>query len=143
MIRLVVATRSALGMMTIPLAIPRILDAICTWHPLVDTFGTERVDRKLIETLVAEHFDLRPAAFRGYLGLHRPIYWPGPEADSGQIAPPRSDRSSPPSCSKPRHRGERIEPVLRAGSASPSARRRPDGSLQEEKADGRFTEVPR
>jgi S-adenosylmethionine synthetase len=43
---------------------------------LIDTFGTERVDRDLIEALVTEHFDLRPAAFRGYLGLHRPIYSP-------------------------------------------------------------------
>ncbi|GAA1294494.1 methionine adenosyltransferase [Pseudonocardia aurantiaca] len=43
---------------------------------LVETFGTERVDRRLIEKLVAEHFDLRPAAFRGYLDLHRPIYSP-------------------------------------------------------------------
>jgi S-adenosylmethionine synthetase len=43
---------------------------------LVETFGTERVDPSLIESLVAEHFDLRPAAFRGLLGLHRPIYTP-------------------------------------------------------------------
>jgi S-adenosylmethionine synthetase len=43
---------------------------------LIDTFGTERVSRELIGKLVAEHFDLRPAAFRGYLGLHRPIYSP-------------------------------------------------------------------
>jgi S-adenosylmethionine synthetase len=43
---------------------------------LVETFGTEQVDRRLIEKLVAEHFDLRPAAFRGYLDLHRPIYSP-------------------------------------------------------------------
>jgi S-adenosylmethionine synthetase len=43
---------------------------------LVETFGTERVDRRLIEALVAEHFDLRPAAFRRYLRLHRPIYSP-------------------------------------------------------------------
>jgi S-adenosylmethionine synthetase len=43
---------------------------------LIDTFGTERVSRALIETLVAEHFDLRPAAFRSYLDLHRPIYSP-------------------------------------------------------------------
>jgi S-adenosylmethionine synthetase len=43
---------------------------------LIETFGTERVDREVIETLVAEHFDLRPAAFRGYLGLHAPIYSP-------------------------------------------------------------------
>jgi S-adenosylmethionine synthetase len=41
---------------------------------LVDTFGTERVSPKLIEKLVADHFDLRPAAFRRYLDLHRPIY---------------------------------------------------------------------
>jgi S-adenosylmethionine synthetase len=43
---------------------------------LIDTFGTERVPRDLIEKLVAGHFDLRPAAFRSYLGLHRPIYSP-------------------------------------------------------------------
>ncbi|MEW2165325.1 methionine adenosyltransferase [Streptomyces sp. NPDC007084] len=43
---------------------------------LIETFGTERVDPKLIEALVTEHFDLRPAAFRDYLGLHRPIYSP-------------------------------------------------------------------
>jgi S-adenosylmethionine synthetase len=43
---------------------------------LIETFGTERVGRELIETLVAEHFDLRPAAFRSYLDLHRPIYSP-------------------------------------------------------------------
>ncbi|BBG05306.1 MULTISPECIES: methionine adenosyltransferase [Pseudonocardia] len=41
---------------------------------LVETFGSETVDRKLIEELVAEHFDLRPAAFRDYLDLRRPIY---------------------------------------------------------------------
>ncbi|HEY2192086.1 MAG TPA: methionine adenosyltransferase [Actinomycetospora sp.] len=40
----------------------------------VDTFGTEQIDRPVIEKLVAEHFDLRPAAFRRYLDLHRPIY---------------------------------------------------------------------
>jgi len=43
---------------------------------LVDTFGTERVGRDLIDTLVAEHFDLRPAAIRDQLDLHRPIYAP-------------------------------------------------------------------
>jgi len=43
---------------------------------LIETFGTERVPRDLIDTLVAEHFDLRPAAFRAYLDLHRPIYSP-------------------------------------------------------------------
>jgi S-adenosylmethionine synthetase len=41
---------------------------------LIDTFGTERVDTQLIASLVDRHFDLRPAAFRHYLGLHRPIY---------------------------------------------------------------------
>jgi S-adenosylmethionine synthetase len=43
---------------------------------LLDTFGTERVAPALIEKLVDEHFDLRPAAFRSYLDLHRPIYSP-------------------------------------------------------------------
>ena len=43
---------------------------------LVETFGTERVATDVIEALVAEHFDLRPAAFRSYLELHRPIYSP-------------------------------------------------------------------
>jgi S-adenosylmethionine synthetase len=43
---------------------------------MVETFGTERVDRRLVEKLVAEHFDLRPAAFRAALELHRPIYSP-------------------------------------------------------------------
>jgi S-adenosylmethionine synthetase len=41
---------------------------------LVETFGTEHVPRRTIEKLVGEHFDLRPAAFRSYLSLHRPIY---------------------------------------------------------------------
>jgi S-adenosylmethionine synthetase len=41
---------------------------------LVETFGTEQVPRRTIEKLVGAHFDLRPAAFRSYLGLHRPIY---------------------------------------------------------------------
>jgi S-adenosylmethionine synthetase len=41
---------------------------------LVETFGTEQVPRRTIEKLVGEHFDLRPAAFRNYLRLHRPIY---------------------------------------------------------------------
>ncbi|MFC6084106.1 methionine adenosyltransferase [Sphaerisporangium aureirubrum] len=43
---------------------------------MIETFGTERVARSLIHRLVAEHFDLRPAAFREQLGLHRPIYSP-------------------------------------------------------------------
>ena len=41
---------------------------------LVETFGTERVPRARILELINEHFDLRPAAFRQYLKLHRPIY---------------------------------------------------------------------
>jgi S-adenosylmethionine synthetase len=41
---------------------------------LVETFGTERVPKARILELIDEHFDLRPAAFRRYLNLHRPIY---------------------------------------------------------------------
>jgi S-adenosylmethionine synthetase len=41
---------------------------------LVETFGTERVPKARIVELINEHFDLRPAAFRQYLNLHRPIY---------------------------------------------------------------------
>jgi S-adenosylmethionine synthetase len=51
--------------------------AIGVAHPvsvMVETFGTEKIGRALIEQLVREHFDLRPGAFREYLALHRPIY---------------------------------------------------------------------
>jgi S-adenosylmethionine synthetase len=41
---------------------------------MIETFGTEKVDRGLIAALVDEHFDLRPGAFRQELDLHRPIY---------------------------------------------------------------------
>jgi S-adenosylmethionine synthetase len=41
---------------------------------MVETFGTEHVTVKTIRALVDEHFDLRPAAFRDSLKLHRPIY---------------------------------------------------------------------
>jgi S-adenosylmethionine synthetase len=41
---------------------------------MVETFGTEKIGRGRILELVGEHFDLRPAAFRHYLDLHRPIY---------------------------------------------------------------------
>jgi S-adenosylmethionine synthetase len=41
---------------------------------MVETFGTEKVARRRILELIDEHFDLRPAAFREYLRLHRPIY---------------------------------------------------------------------
>jgi S-adenosylmethionine synthetase len=43
---------------------------------LAETFGTERIPRARILELINEHFDLRPAAFRQYLKLHRPIYAP-------------------------------------------------------------------
>jgi S-adenosylmethionine synthetase len=41
---------------------------------LVETFATERIPKTRILELITEHFDLRPAAFREYLKLHRPIY---------------------------------------------------------------------
>ena len=41
---------------------------------LIETFGTEKVDRPLIADLVREHFDLRPAALVQALDLRRPIY---------------------------------------------------------------------
>jgi S-adenosylmethionine synthetase len=40
----------------------------------VETFGTEHIARSRIAELIGQHFDLRPAAFREYLKLHRPIY---------------------------------------------------------------------
>ncbi|QJY48093.1 methionine adenosyltransferase [Pseudonocardia broussonetiae] len=43
---------------------------------MIETFGTERVEPRLVHKLVTEHFDLRPAAFRRDLDLHRPIYSP-------------------------------------------------------------------
>jgi S-adenosylmethionine synthetase len=51
--------------------------AIGVAHPvslMVETFGTERLERSKIAQLVNDHFDLRPGAFRDYLDLHRPIY---------------------------------------------------------------------
>jgi S-adenosylmethionine synthetase len=51
--------------------------AIGVAHPLsvyVDCFGTHKVDIALIEKLVGEHFDLRPAAIVRDLDLRRPIY---------------------------------------------------------------------
>jgi S-adenosylmethionine synthetase len=41
---------------------------------MVETFGTGRLPRGRIAELIDEHFDLRPAAFRAELRLHRPIY---------------------------------------------------------------------
>ncbi|MBE7035243.1 MAG: methionine adenosyltransferase [Ruminococcaceae bacterium] len=40
----------------------------------VDTFGTAMVPEALIESLIAKHFDLRPAAIIRDLDLRRPIY---------------------------------------------------------------------
>jgi S-adenosylmethionine synthetase len=51
--------------------------AIGVAHPvslMVETYGTERLERSKIVQLVNDHFDLRPGAFRDYLDLHRPIY---------------------------------------------------------------------
>ena len=51
--------------------------AIGVAHPmsvLVETFGTEAIPVLKIEELVAEHFDLRPAAILRDLDLRRPIY---------------------------------------------------------------------
>ena len=41
---------------------------------MVETFGTGRLPDSQIAKLVDQVFDLRPAAFREYLDLHRPIY---------------------------------------------------------------------
>ena len=41
---------------------------------MIETFGTEHIPRSAIVGLISEYFDLRPAAFRSYLKLHRPIY---------------------------------------------------------------------
>ena len=43
---------------------------------LVDTFGTETVDKAAIEAAVDDVFDLRPAAILRDLDLRRPIYTP-------------------------------------------------------------------
>ncbi len=48
-------------------------------HPLsvsVETFGTGKVEQKVIDDLVAKHFDLRPEAIIRNLDLRRPIYLP-------------------------------------------------------------------
>jgi S-adenosylmethionine synthetase len=41
---------------------------------LVECFGTETIPVEQIETLVRDHFDLRPAAILRDLDLRRPIY---------------------------------------------------------------------
>ncbi len=51
--------------------------AIGVAHPvsvLVETFGTSKIEEERIAALVAEHFDLRPAAIIRHLNLRRPIY---------------------------------------------------------------------
>ncbi len=51
--------------------------AIGVAHPvsvMVEGFGTEKIGRAQIARAVEEVFDLRPAAFREELKLHRPIY---------------------------------------------------------------------
>src|SRR5437870_4615637 len=51
--------------------------AIGVAHPvsvMVQTFGTGKLADAEIARLVQEKFDLRPAAFRRYLDLHRPIF---------------------------------------------------------------------
>jgi S-adenosylmethionine synthetase len=41
---------------------------------LIETFGTEKINRNEIAALVRDHFDLRPAALVEVLNLRRPIY---------------------------------------------------------------------
>jgi S-adenosylmethionine synthetase len=51
--------------------------AIGVAHPvslMIQTFGTAKVPDSEIVRIVQEVFDLRPAAFRRYLDLHRPIF---------------------------------------------------------------------
>ncbi len=46
-------------------------------HPLsvaVETFGTGKVDTEVIDKLISNHFDLRPAAIINYFNLRRPIF---------------------------------------------------------------------
>jgi S-adenosylmethionine synthetase len=41
---------------------------------MAQTFGTGKISDAEVARLIQEHFDLRPAAFRRYLDLHRPIF---------------------------------------------------------------------
>jgi S-adenosylmethionine synthetase len=41
---------------------------------MIETFGTEVVDKTTLSALIAEHFDLRPGAIIRDLELRRPIY---------------------------------------------------------------------
>jgi S-adenosylmethionine synthetase len=51
--------------------------AIGVAHPvsmMVNSFGTGKLPDSKLAEVVSEEFDLRPAAFRQYLDLHRPIF---------------------------------------------------------------------
>jgi S-adenosylmethionine synthetase len=51
--------------------------AIGVAHPvsmMVNSFGTGKLPDSKLTEIVAEEFDLRPAGFRRYLDLHRPIF---------------------------------------------------------------------
>ncbi|HEX2467848.1 MAG TPA: methionine adenosyltransferase [Solirubrobacterales bacterium] len=51
--------------------------AIGVAHPvsmMVNSFGTGKLSDSKLAEIVADEFDLRPAAFRQYLDLHRPIF---------------------------------------------------------------------
>jgi S-adenosylmethionine synthetase len=41
---------------------------------MAQTFGTGKLSDAELTKLIDEHFDLRPAAFRRYLDLHRPVF---------------------------------------------------------------------
>ena len=56
---------------------------------MVETFGTETVERARIEKAVRDVFDLRPAAIVRDLGLRRPIY--RPTAAYGHFGRPARD----------------------------------------------------
>ena len=76
--------------------------AIGMAHPvsvLIETFGTESVDRAAIEKAVGDVFDLRPAAIVRDLDLRRPIYQPtaayghfGRASEDGLFPWERTDR---------------------------------------------------
>jgi S-adenosylmethionine synthetase len=66
---------------------------------LVETFGTENVDRAAIVKAVDDVFDLRPAAILRDLDLRRPIYQPtaayghfGRDSDGGLFPWERTDK---------------------------------------------------
>ena len=95
--------------------------AIGVAHPLsvlVDCFGTNVVSQETIETLVREHFDLRPGAIIRDLDLRRPIY----------RRPPRTATSA---ATTPGSRGSRTDKAdaLRAaaGLAAPASALSPPG----------------